>query len=107
MAEEDERGCKRSQRCRRARHGAVARARRHQGLRYRRGLVRTEVCGSRQGQMRATMTLRMAARFMLFAAMIFGWLPAAPADDAPVPGLIGIPAGHDSDLKFYAADGSI
>jgi ABC-type molybdate transport system substrate-binding protein len=53
------------------------------------------------------MALRTANAFMLFAAMLFGWVNAASAEDAPMPGLIAIPADHDSDLKFYAADGSV
>ena len=33
-------------------------------------------------------------------------MAGASAENAVQPGLIAIPAGHDSDLKFYAADGS-
>jgi ABC-type molybdate transport system substrate-binding protein len=40
-------------------------------------------------------------------AMAFASVRAASADDAARPGLIAIPAEHDSDLKFYDADGSI
>jgi ABC-type molybdate transport system substrate-binding protein len=56
------------------------------------------------------MAPRMAARFilaLLVLAMTFGPVGAASADDAARPGLIAIPPDHDSDLKFYAADGSI
>ena len=39
--------------------------------------------------------------------MTLGGIRVAGADDASAPRLVGIPAGHDRDLKFYAADGSI
>src|SRR5689334_19921241 len=113
MAEEGERHRNRSQRRRGAGYSADAWPRRHQGLRRRRGLVRIEVRRAKgaapagEGQMRATMALRTATAFIVITAMIFGWINAASAEDAPAPGLIAIPADHDSELKFYAADGSV
>ncbi len=57
------------------------------------------------------MRLRALARILILTAMTFvlGVVLAggAPADSAAQGGLIAIPSGHDSDLKFYAADGGI
>jgi ABC-type molybdate transport system substrate-binding protein len=53
------------------------------------------------------MALRSVAKIILATAMTFGGISAAPADEAAGAGLIAIPADHDSDLKFYAADGAI
>jgi ABC-type molybdate transport system substrate-binding protein len=57
--------------------------------------------------MKATMALRAAAMFIVFAAMTVGWMTVSSADDVSPAGLIAIPADHDNDLKFYAGDGSI
>ena len=55
----------------------------------------------------ATMRLRMMVSALVLTAMTFAMVSGAAADDVARPGLVAIPAGHDSDLKFYAADGSI
>jgi ABC-type molybdate transport system substrate-binding protein len=55
----------------------------------------------------ATMRLRRTVKVLVLTAMIFVAARAASADDAAQPGLVAIPANHDSDLKFYAADASI
>lgn len=46
-------------------------------------------------------------RILVLIAMTFVIAPFASAESATPPALVAIPAGHDSDLKFYAADGSI
>ena len=51
------------------------------------------------------MRLRTTVRVLVFTVMTFVVAPGALAESAA--GLIAIPASHDSDLKLYAADGSI
>jgi ABC-type molybdate transport system substrate-binding protein len=51
------------------------------------------------------MRLPIIVRVLVLTALTFV-MAAASAENAAQPGLVAIPAGHDSDLKFYAADGS-
>jgi ABC-type molybdate transport system substrate-binding protein len=53
------------------------------------------------------MRLRMMVSALVLTAMTLVVASSASADDAAQPGLVAIPADHDSDLKLYAADGSI
>src|SRR5262249_43816225 len=53
------------------------------------------------------MRLQTIVGSLIFAVMTFVVAPCAVAENAPRAGLVAIPAGHDSDLKLYAADGSI
>jgi len=53
------------------------------------------------------MPSRSFVKLLILAAMMFGVPLRAFADDAPQSHLIPIPAEKDSDIKFYAADGSI
>jgi ABC-type molybdate transport system substrate-binding protein len=50
--------------------------------------------------------MRTIARVLVLIALTFVMVPGASAENAAQPGLVAIPAGHDSDLKLYAADGS-
>jgi ABC-type molybdate transport system substrate-binding protein len=51
------------------------------------------------------MRLPIIVRVLVLTALTFV-MAAASAENAARPELVAIPAGHDSDLKFYAADGS-
>jgi ABC-type molybdate transport system substrate-binding protein len=51
------------------------------------------------------MRLPIIVRVLVLTALTFV-MAAASAENAAQPELVAIPAGHDSDLKFYAADGS-
>ncbi len=53
------------------------------------------------------MRLRMIVRVLVLTAMTFVMAGGASAESTAPAGLIAIPTGHDSDLKFYAADGEI
>jgi hypothetical protein len=57
--------------------------------------------------MEAIMALRTTAKLIFVMALTFAGTGAASADEAARPALVAIPADHDRDLKFYAADGSI
>ena len=63
------------------------------------------VCSRAPSLNEATMRLRTIAGVLIFTVMTFVVAPGASAESTA--GLVAIPAGHDSDLKLYAADGSI
>jgi ABC-type molybdate transport system substrate-binding protein len=49
--------------------------------------------------------MQTIVRVLVLTALTFV-MTGASAENAAQPGLVAIPAGHDSDLKFHAADGS-
>jgi ABC-type molybdate transport system substrate-binding protein len=49
----------------------------------------------------------MMVSALVLTAMTLVMVSGVSADDAAQPALVAIPADHDSDLKLYAADGSI
>jgi ABC-type molybdate transport system substrate-binding protein len=51
--------------------------------------------------------MRTIARVLVLIALTFVMVPGASAENAAQPRLVAIPPGHDSDLKLYAAGGSI
>jgi ABC-type molybdate transport system substrate-binding protein len=53
------------------------------------------------------MRLRTIVTGLILTVMTFVVAPGVSAGSAVAAGLVAIPAGHDSDLKLYAADGSI
>ena len=53
------------------------------------------------------MQFRAILSALIWTVMTFVVAPGASAESAVQAELVAIPAGHDSDLKFYAADGSI
>jgi hypothetical protein len=55
----------------------------------------------------ATMRLRTIVIVLVLTAMTLVTAGGASAESAAQPGLVAIPAGHDSDLKFYTANGGI
>src|SRR6201995_1101931 len=53
------------------------------------------------------MQIRTIVGALIWTVMTFVVTPSASAESAVQAGSVAIPAGHDNDLKFYAADGSI
>jgi ABC-type molybdate transport system substrate-binding protein len=53
------------------------------------------------------MRLRTIVSILVLAALTLVAARGASAESMVQPGLVAIPAGHDSDLKFYTADGRI
>jgi ABC-type molybdate transport system substrate-binding protein len=51
--------------------------------------------------------LRTVVNFALLAGLAISPLPRASAEDAPASKLVAIPPDKDTDIKFYAADGSV
>jgi ABC-type molybdate transport system substrate-binding protein len=51
--------------------------------------------------------LRTVINIALLAGLAISPLPRASAEDAPPSKLVAIPPDKDSDIKFYAADGSV
>jgi ABC-type molybdate transport system substrate-binding protein len=54
-----------------------------------------------------TTPLRTAIKIALLAGLALSPLPRASAEDAPASKLVAIPPDKDTDIKFYAADGSV
>ena len=52
------------------------------------------------------MQIRTIVGALIWTVMTFVVTPSASAESAVQAGSVAIPAGHDNDLKFYAADGS-
>ncbi len=51
--------------------------------------------------------LRTAIKIALLTGLAVSPLPRAWAEDAPASKLVAIPPDKDTDIKFYAADGSV
>ena len=51
--------------------------------------------------------LRAAINIALLAVLAISPLPRASAEDVPPSKLVAIPPDKDTDIKFYAADGSV